>query len=67
MKAEHKKILKTVGIIVGVIATVVIVQYVRFWNQVKTLASGSTIVLPNHYFPFNGSFQADANGKVTKA
>lgn len=67
MTKGAKKAWNVVAVIAGVVALSLIVQTARYWNQVKGLKQGEAVSLPNNYFPFQGNYTANAQGKIMKA
>lgn len=55
-----------IGTIVTIIVIAVLVQWARFGSAIHALQNGQAIVLPANYFPFNGFWGKDINGKTTK-
>lgn len=66
MTKEAKKIWTVVGVIASVVVVSVLIQWGRFYSKAKSLTSGTAIVLPSNYFPFNGTYSKDASGKTMK-
>lgn len=66
MATDNKKIGQIVGTIVAIIGAAFLVQWGRFANATRKLTAGQATMLPANYFPFNGTFLRDEQGKIEK-
>lgn len=67
MTEANKKIAQTIAIIVGVVIAAIGVQFARFRIKISELELNQGAVLPANFFPFNGTYIKDNNGKITKS
>lgn len=67
MTIKQTKIAKTIAIIVGVVVVAIGVQFTRFRIKISELELNQGAVLPANFFPFNGTYIKDNNGKITKS
>lgn len=67
IKVEIKKPSHVIGTIVAIVVIAIGVQWARFYNKVHKLGNEMGAVIPANYFPFNGTYIRDANGKIKRA